>query len=71
MHIYRPRRAPSGAGEVGAAEGPVAGGTAGAVRVLEILLAEFDTALALSGALRADAVDRRFIAPRLRVGPGS
>ena len=51
--------------------GLAAGGTAGAVRVLEILLAEFDTALALSGALRADAVDERFIAPRRWVGPGS
>ncbi len=51
--------------------GLASGGAAGAARVLDILLAEFDTALALSGALRADAVDRRFIAPRRGVGPGS
>ncbi len=51
--------------------GLAAGGAAGAAQVLAILLAEFDTALALSGALRADAVDMRFIAPRRRVGPGS
>jgi isopentenyl diphosphate isomerase/L-lactate dehydrogenase-like FMN-dependent dehydrogenase len=51
--------------------GLAAGGRAGVTQVLEILLAEFDTALALSGALRADAVDLRFIASRHRVGPGS
>ena len=49
--------------------GLATGGEAGAQRVIEILLAEFDVALALSGALRAEAVDRRFLAPGRRVGP--
>ena len=51
--------------------GLAAGGEAGARRVIEILLEEFDTALALSGALRADDIDARFLAPGRRVGPTS
>jgi isopentenyl diphosphate isomerase/L-lactate dehydrogenase-like FMN-dependent dehydrogenase len=51
--------------------GLATGGEAGARRVLEILLEEFDTALALTGALSADEVDVRFLAPGRRVGPTS
>ncbi len=41
-------------------------GTSGAQRVLEILLGEFDNALRLTGAIRADSVDRSYLerAPR-------
>jgi 4-hydroxymandelate oxidase len=46
-------------------------GDAGARRVLELLLAEFDTALALSGAVRADRLDTSFLAGERRVGPGA
>ncbi len=49
--------------------GLATGGDAGAQRVIEILLEEFDIALALSGALSAEAVDQRFLAPGRRVGP--
>jgi 4-hydroxymandelate oxidase len=38
-------------------------GAAGVERVLEILLAEFDTALALAGAPRATDLDESFVAP--------
>ena len=38
-------------------------GADGAARVLEILLSEFDTALALAGAPRAAALDGSFVAP--------
>ncbi len=38
-------------------------GSAGARRVLEILLDEFDTALALTGAGRADALDPSYVLP--------
>lgn len=41
--------------------GLAVGGAAGAARVLELLLAEFDAALALSGAARADVLDRSFV----------
>lgn len=46
-------------------------GAAGAQRVLEILLEEFDTTLALTGALRAQDVDGRFLLPARRVGTTS
>jgi isopentenyl diphosphate isomerase/L-lactate dehydrogenase-like FMN-dependent dehydrogenase len=36
-------------------------GAAGAQRVLEILLGEFDNALRLTGALRADSLDRSYL----------
>ena len=36
-------------------------GAAGASRVLELLLAEFDSAIALAGAPRAEQLDRRFV----------
>jgi 4-hydroxymandelate oxidase len=39
-------------------------GAAGAQRVLEILLAEFDTAQALAGAPRTTDLDRTFVGPR-------
>jgi 4-hydroxymandelate oxidase len=38
-------------------------GAAGARRVIEILLGEFDTALALAGAPRASDLDRSFLCP--------
>jgi 4-hydroxymandelate oxidase len=38
-------------------------GAAGVQRVLELLLAEFDTALALAGAPRAAELDRSFVSP--------
>ncbi len=49
--------------------GLATGGEAGARRVIEILLEEFDTTLALTGALRAEDIDARFLAPGGRVGP--
>jgi 4-hydroxymandelate oxidase len=36
-------------------------GAAGARRVLELLLAEFDSAIALAGAPRAEQLNRRFV----------
>jgi 4-hydroxymandelate oxidase len=41
--------------------GLAADGAAGAAQVLEILLAELDSALALSGAGRASALDPSFV----------
>ena len=41
--------------------GLVVGGAEGAQRVLEILLAEFDSALALAGAPQAALLDRSFV----------
>jgi 4-hydroxymandelate oxidase len=43
--------------------GLAVGGSEGAQRVLEILLSEFDTALALAGAPRARDLDRSFVTP--------
>src|SRR5437016_3862452 len=43
--------------------GLAVGGTEGAQRVIEILLAEFDSALALSGARNARDIDRSFVCP--------
>ena len=44
-------------------------GAAGAQRVLEILLSEFDAALALSGARSAREIDSGFVCPAPWVGP--
>src|SRR5205807_2148862 len=44
------------------------GGTDGAARVLEILLAELDAALALAGAPRAASLDRSFVTAAPWVG---
>jgi isopentenyl diphosphate isomerase/L-lactate dehydrogenase-like FMN-dependent dehydrogenase len=49
--------------------GLAAGGEPGARRVIEILLEEFDATLALTGAIRADDINARFLAPGYRVGP--
>ncbi len=43
--------------------GLAVGGADGVRRVLEILLSEFDAALALAGAPRAEELDRSFVAP--------
>jgi 4-hydroxymandelate oxidase len=43
-------------------------GARGAQRVIDILLAEFDSALALAGAPRAADLDRSFVTPAPWVG---
>jgi 4-hydroxymandelate oxidase len=49
--------------------GLAAGGEAGIRSVIELLLAEFETALALSGAIRAADLDPSFLVRAGRVGP--
>jgi len=51
--------------------GLAVGGTEGATRVLEILLGEFDRALALSGAPNATDLDRSFVCAAPWVVPGT
>ena len=48
--------------------GLAVGGACGAQRVLEILLTEFDTALALAGAPRARELDGSFVTAAPWVG---
>jgi 4-hydroxymandelate oxidase len=50
--------------------GLTVGGEAGVRSVLELLLAEFETALALSGAIRASDLDPSFLVRPGRVAPG-